>query len=279
MSEQVGFIGLGIMGRGMARNLLRAGFALTVWNRTESKANPLVSKGATKSGSPADLAAQCAIIIICVSDTPDVEAVLFGEDGVFYGVRSGSLVIDCSTISPIQTQRFASTLGEKGVHMLMDALAEAGDGADLIILGDGPRKYRDFLERRVARLGLGSRVEFIGGQPHEKLAGFYVRSRVVVVPSVWPEPFGIVGIEAMAHGRPVVAFDVGGIRDWLADGETGFLVPRGDVKGLAEGVGKLVRSRDLSAQMGEEGRATVRKRFNRADHMEKLLRFYRKACG
>ena len=67
MSEQVGFIGLGIMGQGMARNLLKAGFGLTVWNRTASRADALVSEGATRASSPADLAAQCDLIVICVS--------------------------------------------------------------------------------------------------------------------------------------------------------------------------------------------------------------------
>jgi len=168
---------------------------------------------------------------------------------------------------------------EKGVHVLIDALAEMGDGPHLVVVGDGPRDYREVLARRAVRLGLASRVEFVGDQPHENLAGFYGRSRLVAVPSVWPEPFGIVGIEAMAHGRPVVAFDAGGIRDWLVDGETGFLVPRGDTSGLVNGMKKLMDSRDLPAEMGEKGRALVRTKFNRADHMDKLLRFYRKACG
>ena len=118
MSERVGFIGLGIMGQGMARNLLRAGIDLTVWNRTASKAAALAREGATQAGSPAELAARCDVIILCVSDTPDVEAVLFGDNGVFYSVRSGSLVVDCSTISPIKTQQFADKFADKGVHML-----------------------------------------------------------------------------------------------------------------------------------------------------------------
>ena len=131
MSEQVGFIGLGIMGQGMARNLLKAGFGLTVWNRTASRADALVSEGATRSGSPADLAAQCDVIVICVSDTPDVEAVLFDEAGVFHGVRSGSLIVDCSTISPIKTQQFAATLAEQGVHMLDAPISGGSEGGAL----------------------------------------------------------------------------------------------------------------------------------------------------
>jgi 3-hydroxyisobutyrate dehydrogenase len=129
MSERVGFIGLGIMGLGMARNLLKAGFDLAVWNRTVSKAEGLVADGAKLANSPADLAAQCDVIIICVSDTPDVEAVLLDKDGVLQGVKAGSLVVDCSTISPIKTQGFAEELAGKGAHMLDAPISGGSEGA------------------------------------------------------------------------------------------------------------------------------------------------------
>jgi 2-hydroxy-3-oxopropionate reductase len=129
MSEKVGFIGLGIMGQGMARNLLCAGFDLTVWNRTASKAQELVGQGAKQAYTPADLAARCDVIVICVSDTPDVEAVLFGENGAIHGAKAGSLVVDCSTISPIKTREFAKALADKGVHMLDAPVSGGSEGA------------------------------------------------------------------------------------------------------------------------------------------------------
>src|SRR5829696_3921529 len=112
MSERIGFIGLGIMGRGMAHNLLKAGFELVVWNRTASRMDDLVAAGARAAQHPAGLAAQCDLILICVSDTPDVEAVIAGEDppGVLQGVRAGSLVIDMSTISPHATRALGARL-------------------------------------------------------------------------------------------------------------------------------------------------------------------------
>ncbi|MCA9986852.1 MAG: NAD(P)-binding domain-containing protein, partial [Anaerolineales bacterium] len=110
MSERIGFIGLGIMGRGMAHNLLKAGFPVTVWNRTEARMAPLVEAGATAGSSPADVAVQSDIIITCVSDTPDVEAVILGDDGAIHGVKSGSLLIDMSTISPSATIAIAEKL-------------------------------------------------------------------------------------------------------------------------------------------------------------------------
>src|SRR3954447_25652473 len=129
MTERIGYIGLGIMGREMARNLLKAGFPLTVWNRTASRMDDLVAEGATAARSPSDLAAQCDIIITCVSDTPDVEAVILGGQGVIHGAKTGALVIDMSTISPQATQAIAAKLAETGVHMLDAPVSGGSEGA------------------------------------------------------------------------------------------------------------------------------------------------------
>ena len=108
MSEKVGFIGLGIMGKGMTHNLLKAGHDVTVWNRTISKMDEFVEAGAAAADSPADLTGKCDIIMVCVSDTPDVEEVVLGEDGVIHNIDSGDLVIDHSTISPHTTREIGS---------------------------------------------------------------------------------------------------------------------------------------------------------------------------
>lgn len=129
MAERVGFIGLGIMGLGMARNLLKAGFPVCAWNRTISKAEDLTSAGATVGANPAEVAAQSDIIITCVSDTPDVEQVILGENGVIHGAKPGALVIDCSTISPQATQVIAEKLAEKGVKMLDAPISGGSEGA------------------------------------------------------------------------------------------------------------------------------------------------------
>ena len=129
MSMNVGFIGLGIMGAGMARNVLKAGLNLTVWNRTESKMQPLIDEGAKGAGSPHELAADCNVLVLCLSDTPDVEAVLFGEQGVAGSLPAGSVVVDCSTISPIETQRFAQMLSERGIAMLDAPVSGGSEGA------------------------------------------------------------------------------------------------------------------------------------------------------
>lgn len=127
--ERIGFIGLGIMGRGMARNILKAGFPLRVWNRTASRMDELAAEGAGPASSPGDLAFHSDIIITCVSDTPDVEQVILGEGGVIHGARPGSLVIDMSTISPQATQRIAAHLAERHVHMLDAPVSGGSEGA------------------------------------------------------------------------------------------------------------------------------------------------------
>ncbi len=129
MTESIGFIGLGIMGRGMTRNLLKAGFDLTVWNRTAARMDELVAEGAKAASSPADLATRCGIIITCVSDTPDVEAVLLGENGVLQGLQPGALVIDMSTISPQATRDLAAKITEAGGHMLDAPISGGSEGA------------------------------------------------------------------------------------------------------------------------------------------------------
>lgn len=129
MKETIGFIGLGIMGQGMVRNLLKAGFEVCIWNRTASKMTPLVEAGATAGESPQDVASKSDLIITCVSDTPDVETVILGENGVIHGAQAGNLVIDMSTISPQVTIEMAQALNEKGVHMLDAPISGGSEGA------------------------------------------------------------------------------------------------------------------------------------------------------
>ena len=126
MEKKVGFIGLGIMGMPMAHNLIKAGFEVVVYNRTTSKAEQLVSKGAKKADSPRELAGEAPVVITIVSDTPDVESVILSENGVIEGIKPDSVVIDMSTISPQATQKIAARLGEKGVRML-DAPVSGGE--------------------------------------------------------------------------------------------------------------------------------------------------------
>jgi len=129
--ERIGFVGLGTMGASMAGNLARAGAPLTVWNRTAGRAAALLELGAREAASPAELAAGSDVVVVCVSDTPDVEAVLFGPAGVAEGAAAGSLVVDCSTISPDATREFGRRLAERGVGMVDAPVSGGSEGARL----------------------------------------------------------------------------------------------------------------------------------------------------
>ncbi|HNM77982.1 MAG TPA: NAD(P)-binding domain-containing protein, partial [Tepidiformaceae bacterium] len=123
---RVGFVGLGIMGAPMAANLLRAGFIVTVWNRSPSRTQPLIEAGAVGADSPADVAAASEVTISCVTNSGDVEEVALGPGGIIEGAAPGSVYIDCSTISPETARKVASALEAKGVAML-DAPVSGGD--------------------------------------------------------------------------------------------------------------------------------------------------------
>jgi len=123
---RLAFIGLGIMGRPMAGHLLSAEYPLVVHNRSKSKADELISRGAVWAESPAVAAAQADVVFVCVTDTPDVEAVLFGENGVAKSARPGLIVVDHSTISPGATRGFGEKLSALGTSLL-DAPVSGGD--------------------------------------------------------------------------------------------------------------------------------------------------------
>jgi 3-hydroxyisobutyrate dehydrogenase len=127
--ERVGFLGLGTMGAAMAANLARAGFAVTAWNRSAGRAPELDALGVERGATPADVARSSDIVVVCVSDTPDVESVLFGPDGLAAGARPGQLVIDCSTISPSATRDFAARLTEHGVDLVDAPVSGGSEGA------------------------------------------------------------------------------------------------------------------------------------------------------
>ena len=124
--KKIGFIGLGIMGLPMAGHLQKAGYDLQVFNRTQSKADELVASGATRALTPAEAAKDADVVIVIVSDSPQVEEVVFGDNGAFDSLKEGALLIDMSTISATATREFSEKLASKGVHML-DAPVSGGD--------------------------------------------------------------------------------------------------------------------------------------------------------
>ena len=122
---KVAFIGMGTMGAPMALNLLKAGFSVTVHNRTRERELPVAEAGAVRAETPAAAARVADVVITCVSDTPDVEAVILGDNGVLWGADPGTIVVDMSTISPAATRTMAVRLEQKGIRMI-DAPVSGG---------------------------------------------------------------------------------------------------------------------------------------------------------
>ena len=128
-TQKVGFVGLGTMGAAMAANLARAGFPLTVWNRTPGRAGPLLALGAVEASSPREVARASDVVVTCVTDSPQVAEVLFGSDGLAEGLAPGSLFIDCSTISPASAREMGARLKDHGVAMLDAPVSGGSEGA------------------------------------------------------------------------------------------------------------------------------------------------------
>jgi type III pantothenate kinase len=161
----------------------------------------------------------------------------------------------------------------KGVEVLIRAAREVD--AEFAVCGDG--RELDAMRALAAELGVQERVQFTGwldaGELAEQLGG----ASIVVVPSLWPEPFGLVGIEALAAARPAVASATGGIPDWLEDGVSGLCVPPGDPALLAQALNELLDDPERRRKMGLAGKRAVAERFSAETHLDALLAGYRRA--
>jgi len=164
---------------------------------------------------------------------------------------------------------------EKGLRRLIQALAPVRNDWQLFVAGDGPD--RDACERLAEQLDVRERVHFAGWMASAEMKVLYQRCAFVVVPSLWPEPYGRVGPEAFFHGRPAVAYAVGGIPDWLEDGETGYLATPGDVGSLRRVIVRLIEDPDKCEHMGRTAQKLTSMRWSAKTHVERLLASFRSA--
>lgn len=164
MADTVGFIGLGIMGKPMARNVMEAGYDLVVYNRSRGPVDELAQDGASGAGDPREVAESSDIVITMLPDSPDVREVVMGENGVLEGMGQGSLLVDMSTISPVVTEELATQVKKKGASML-DAPVSGGDvGAiegTLSIMVGGSEE--DFERARPLFEAMGKTIVHVGG--------------------------------------------------------------------------------------------------------------------
>jgi glycosyltransferase involved in cell wall biosynthesis len=161
----------------------------------------------------------------------------------------------------------------KGVDTLVRAAARVE--GEFVICGDG--WALESAKRLARRLGLSERVRFTGWLGPDELAEQFAEASIVVVPSHWPEPFGLVGIEAFAAGRPVIASATGGIGDWLQDGLSGRMVAAGDHDALADALNELLADPERQRAMGAVGKATVAERFSVDTHLQAIRNAYTSA--
>jgi glycosyltransferase involved in cell wall biosynthesis len=168
---------------------------------------------------------------------------------------------------------------EKGLVQLIRAMRRMRHKPILTIVGKdgilGQSSFQDLVAQELASSEIKAEMHpwLVG----EELSRSYARAKVVAISSIWPEPFGLVGIEAMMHGKPVVAFDVGGVRDWLNHQETGYVVPQGDLDQYAARVDQLLDNHELRLSMGYKARKYAGEQFTSQRYMDALLGIYMEA--
>ncbi len=223
--ERIGFVGLGTMGAAMAANLRRAGFDVSVWNRTPGRAGPVVELGAREAATPSQVARTSDVVVTCVSDTPDVEQVLFGPDGVAAGLAPGGLVVDCSTISPGATAGFAARLRAQDVGFVDAPVSGGSEGAKLatltIFVGGEPadvERARPVLEamgRTITHFGPAGSGQAVKAVNQVVLAGAYlgVAEGIVLALKAGLDP------QAVA-----TALGGGAARSWVLENRSGRMI-------------------------------------------------------
>jgi glycosyltransferase involved in cell wall biosynthesis len=164
----------------------------------------------------------------------------------------------------------------KGVDVLLESLARVESPFECVILGDGSQ--RAACGRLSRRLGLGDRVHFEGFVPQARIADYYRNASLAVMSSLWPEPFGAAGLEAMRSGLPVVAFDAGGISEWLIDGVNGYLAPWMDRDAFAGRVDALLRDKALARRLGRAGREMVDEMYDFETYIDGLDGLFSRAA-
>lgn len=165
----------------------------------------------------------------------------------------------------------------KGVDVLLRSLKGVRSNFECVILGDG--NHKPYCQQLCVELGLGEKVSFKGYVAPEQMQAHYAEASLAVMSSVWPEPFGAVGLEAMRYGLPVVAFDAGGIKEWLADGVNGFLVPHMDRRQFSSRIDQLLNDKNLARQMGRRGAKLVAEKYTFTKYIDGLESMFRRAIA
>src|SRR5437016_2495695 len=279
------------MGAAMAANLARAGYPLTVWNRTPGRAAELRKLGAKEGDHPAEVAAASDVVAICVSDSPDVEAVLFGEHGVAEGIKAGSLVIDCSTISPAVTWQAAQRLARQDVDLVDAPVSGGSEGAQkatlTIFVGGEPAAFErarpilEVLGKTVTHVGPSGSGQAVKAVNQVILAGTYLGVAEGIVLALKS------GLDV---GQVVDALGGGAAQSWVLANRSGRMIANdyplgfkvalhlkdlGIALGMAEDVGAELPVAALCAEIERDLIA----RGHAADDMSAVARAIRGGAG
>ena len=221
----IAFIGMGTMGAPMAMNILDAGYDVIVHNRHRDKEIPIFEKGATRAASPAEAAKTADIVIVCVSDTPDVEEIVLGENGIIRGAGKGTLVVDMSTISPSATRRMAAALAKKGIRMIDAPVSGGSEGARngtlAIMIGGEPE---DVEAARPVLSTMGKAITHVGpigsGQVTKAI------NQVIIAATYLGVAEGMtLGLKAgLDMNRVVTAIAGGAAGSWVLDNRSAFMI-------------------------------------------------------
>ncbi len=250
---RVAFLGLGTMGAAMAANLVRAGFPLAAWNRTPGRAPELGELGVAFAGTPADAVADVDIAVICVSDTADVEAVLFGQDGVVAGARPGTLIVDCSTIAPSGSWDFAARLREHGLSMVDAPVSGGSEGAQKATLTIFVGGDADDVERaRPVLAAMGKTITHVG--PIGAGQAVKAVNQVILAGAYLGVAEGIVlAIRAgLDVAQVVAALGGGAAQSWVLENRSGRMIENDYPLGFKVALHRkdLGIALDLAAQLG-----------------------------
>lgn len=222
---QIAFIGMGTMGLPMAVNLLKAGHRVTVHNRTREREAAAEKAGALRADSPARAAREAEVTITCVSDTPDVEEIILGAEGVIQGARAGSLVVDMSTISPSATRDIAAALADRGIRMIDAPVSGGSEGAQQgtlsIMVGGVPE---DVATAAPALEAMGKTISHVGPIGSGQLAKAI--NQIVVAGTYWSVAEGIaLGLKAGLDMEKVVqAVGGGAAGSWAMVNRSGNMI-------------------------------------------------------
>ncbi|MBW4029471.1 MAG: NAD(P)-dependent oxidoreductase [Acidobacteria bacterium] len=224
-TARVGFIGLGTMGASMAANLARASFELIVWNRTPGRDDEVLALGARRAAVPAEVAAASDVIVLCVTDSPQVDEVLFAEGGLVEGLRAGSLIIDCSSISPLTTLDFAARLSSIDVKWVDAPVSGGSEGAlqgTLSIMVGGAEE--DVARAQPILGAMGTTITHVG----ELGAGQWVKAinQVMLAGTYLGVAEGItLGLKAgLDMGKVVSALSGGAAASWILSNRSGRMI-------------------------------------------------------